>query len=228
MDHGGGRQYAGSTFEDVELGNGSEYFEATVTARNRACSPWLNSEDAGSELCFPGELDPSVVAGKIVLCLRGVNARVEKSQAVYLAGGAGMVLYNPDDAQALVTDNHWVPSVHINFTDGSAVKAYIASAGASATAQITGGEKVSQDAPWMADFSSRGPNVVALDIIKPDLTAPAIMSWQATHQIQFLGAPGQLFQSISGTSMASPHVAGVFALLKQAHPGWSRLWRSLP
>ena len=132
-----------------------------------------------------------------------------------------MVLYNPDDAQALVTDNHWVPSVHINFTDGSAVKAYIASAGASATAQINGGEKVSQDAPWMADFSSRGPNVVALDIIKPDLTAPGVNVLAGNTPNPFLGAPGQLFQSISGTSMASPHVAGVFALLKQAHPDWS-------
>jgi subtilisin family serine protease len=209
------------TFEgSAALGNGAEYFGATVTA-GTGVLPLVDSEDAGSELCFPGELDPSVVSGKIVLCLRGVNARVEKSQAVYMAGGAGMILYNPNDAQALVTDNHWVPSVHINFTDGSAVKAYIASAGASATAQINGGVAVSQDAPWMADFSSRGPNVVAFDIIKPDVTAPGVNILAGNTPNPFLGAPGQLFQSISGTSMSSPHVAGVFALLKQAHPDWS-------
>jgi subtilisin family serine protease len=209
------------TFEgSATLGNGATYSGATVTAGTQVL-PLVDSEDAGSELCLPGELDPAVVSGKIVLCLRGVNARVEKSRAVYLAGGAGMILYNPTDAQALVTDNHWVPSVHINFTDGSAVKAYIASAGASATAQINGGEKVFQDAPWMADFSSRGPNVVALDIIKPDVTAPGVNILAGNTPNPWLGAPGQLFQSISGTSMSSPHVAGVFALLKQAHPNWS-------
>ena len=82
------------------------------------------------------------MTGKIVLCLRGTNARVDKSLAVKEAGGVGMILYNPVDAQALVTDTHWVPSVHINFTNGTAVKAYIASAGATATAAISDSIKV--------------------------------------------------------------------------------------
>jgi len=209
------------TFQgSVELGSGAEYFGASITG-GTGVLPLVDAEDAGDELCHPGELDPAVVSGNIVLCLRGEFARVDKSLAVDMAGGAGLVLYNASDAQSQVTDNHWVPSVHINNTDGMAIKAYIDGAGASATAQIHGGEKVTIPAPDMAAFSSRGPNVVAEDIIKPDITAPGVNVLAGNGLNPYLGAPGQLFQAISGTSMSSPHIAGVYALLKQAHPDWT-------
>lgn len=209
------------TFQgSATLGNAATYFGASVTG-GTGVLPLVDSEDAGSELCIPGELNPAVVTGKIVLCLRGAIARVDKSLAVYQAGGAGMILYNPSDSQALVTDNHWVPSVHINETSGLAIKAYIDAAGAGATAQIAGGVFTPVPAPFMADFSSRGPNGGAFDIIKPDITAPGVNILAANTPNPFLGAPGELFQSISGTSMSSPHVAGVGALMKEAHPGWS-------
>jgi hypothetical protein len=209
------------TFQgSVELGSDAEFFGASITGGTDVL-PLVDSEDAGSELCIPGELDPAVVSGNIVLCLRGAIARVDKSLAVDMAGGAGMVLYNASDAQSQVTDNHWVPSVHINNTDGLAIKAYIDGAGASATARIHGGEKVTIDAPHMAAFSSRGPNGIAPDIIKPDITAPGVNILAGGGPNPYLGPPGQLFQAISGTSMSSPHIAGVYALLKQAHPDWT-------
>lgn len=209
------------TFQgSVVLGSGAQYFGASITGGTDVL-PLVDSEDAASELCIPGELDPAVVSGKIVLCRRGDIARVDKSLAVDMAGGAGMVLYNANDADSQVTDNHWVPSVHINNTDGLAVKAYIDGAGASATAQIHGGTFTTIDAPWMAAFSSRGPNGIAPDIIKPDITAPGVNILAGNTPNPYLGAPGQLFQAISGTSMSSPHIAGVYALLRQAHPDWS-------
>ena len=209
------------TFQgSVILGNTLEYDGASVTGGTNVL-PLVDSEFSGSELCIPGELDPSVVTDKIVLCKRGAIARADKSMAVHMAGGAGTILYNASDAQTQNADNHWTPAVHINNTDGLAIKAYIEAMGMDATAQINGGFFTTIDAPWMASFSSRGPNGGAMDIIKPDITAPGVNILAANSPTAFLGAPDQLFQSIGGTSMSSPHVAGIFALLKEANPDWS-------
>ncbi|MCL1600377.1 MAG: S8 family serine peptidase [Actinomycetia bacterium] len=203
------------------LGDGSEYFGASVTA-GAGPATLIDSADAGSELCVPGALDPLLVAGNIVLCKRGAIARVAKSEAVSLAGGIGMILYNVTDAQEQVTDNHWVPSVHTNNTDGLAIKDYIASDGAGATAEIIGGVYTTSQGSVMAAFSSRGPNGLSGDIIKPDVTAPGVNILAGNTPTPEPGSvPGELFQAISGTSMSSPHVAGMFALIKQAHPDWS-------
>ena len=131
----------------------------------------MDAADVGNELCVPGDLDGALVTGKIVLCLSGGLARVDKSTVVSDAGGLGMILYNQDDVQNQFTDSHAVPSVHVNNSDGLVIKAYIASAGSDAKAQINGGVPVfNEDAPFLAAFSSRGPNRLAPDIIKPDIT----------------------------------------------------------
>ena len=204
----------------VTLGNGATYSGASVT-NALAATKLVDAADAGAELCIVGELDPEVVAGNVVLCKRGVNARVEKSEAVDEAGGVGMVLYNAVSPQEIVTDNHFVPSTHLVFEDGLEVKEYIASAGEAATAALSAGTFTPQEAPDMAAFSSRGPNGAAPDLIKPDVTAPGVVILAGNSPTPFLGAPDQLFQAISGTSMSSPHTAGAGALLRQAHPTWT-------
>ena len=209
------------TFQgSVSSSDGWEFLGASITG-GTAELPLVDAADAGDELCEPGSLDPDVVAGKIVLGKRGAYARVAKSLAVYMAGGAGLILYNADDTQSQNADNHWVPTVHISNAAGLAIKAYIA-ATADPVAQINGGEFTEIDAPWMASFSARGPNSVAGDIIKPDITAPGVNILAGTSPFPDPGfLPGQLFECTGGTSMSSPHVAGAFALIKQAHPDWS-------
>jgi subtilisin family serine protease len=205
----------------VTLGDGSEFTGASVTNGTEEL-PLVDAEDHGNALCDPGVTFEPEVTGTIVLCARGGGlARVAKSQAVFEQGGAGMVLFNENDVQSLVTDNHYVPSVHISFSEGQEIKAYIDAAGDGASATIGAAEKAPAKGSVMADFSSRGPNVSAEDIIKPDVTAPGVNILAGNTPTPVLGSPGELFQSISGTSMASPHVAGVLALIKQVHPDWT-------
>lgn len=182
----------------------------------------VDAADAGDALCTPGALDPDVVRHAIVLCERGVVGRADKSLAVDEAGGAGMVLFNVTNVDNLFTDPHRVPSVHIDETPGSEIKALIASGNVVEARIVTGDVTTWPSAPSMTIFSSRGPNPVAPDIIKPDVTAPGLQILAGNSPVNNgSGAQGELFQAIAGTSMSSPHVAGLFALLAEAHPDWS-------
>ena len=162
-------------------------------------------------------LDPAKIAGKIVVCDRGVTARVNKSLAVQQAGGLGMLLLNTS-ANSINADFHFVPTVHLQNTDRAAVKAYAATGGA--TAAINEATLVyNAAAPFTASFSSRGPLVAGHgDLLKPDLMAPG---QDILAGVSPAGYNGRLFDTLSGTSMSSPHVAGLAALFKELKPGWS-------
>ena len=205
------------------LGDGSEYDGASITLAAEDEVTLVDADSAGGDLCLPGTLDSGTVAGNIVLCRRGAIARADKSRAVFEAGGAGMIMYNNSDDDNLYTDTHWVPSVHIDNTPGLEIKAYIASDPAAATAAIVDTQTITEweSAPSMTIFSSRGPNPVVGDLIKPDITAPGLQILAGNTPTPIGGVQGELFQAIAGTSMSSPVVAGVYALIKQAHPDWT-------
>jgi subtilisin family serine protease len=212
----------------VTLGNGSTYFGASL-ASAVGPAPLVNSTAAGLagadanqvRQCFSGTLDPAVVTGKIVVCERGGaapnNARVDKSLAVQIAGGVGMVLVNVSP-NSLNADFHYVPTVHLADTDRVAVETYAATAGATATInQAT--VVFTTPAPFTASFSSRGPLLASGgDLLKPDVMAPGV---DILASVAPPGNGGRDFNLYSGTSMSAPHVAGVAALLKQLHPNWS-------
>jgi subtilisin family serine protease len=216
----------------VTLGNNATYSGASV-APAVGPAPFIDSTAAGLPgadptavaLCFSafdttdGEpaLDPAKVAGKIVLCDRGVNARAFKSFAVQQAGGAGMILVNTSP-NSLNADFHYVPTVHVADTQRAALKAYAALP--NATARINRATILYDlPAPFTADFSSRGPLLAGSgDLLKPDLIAPG------ENILAAVAPPGNFGESFfvyDGTSMASPHVAGLAALLKDLHPDWT-------
>jgi subtilisin family serine protease len=79
---------------------------------------------------------------------------------------------------------------------------------------------VADTANVMAGFSSRGPGPL-LDILKPDVTAPGVNILAGSTPDAANTASGEYYAFLSGTSMSTPQVAGVAALLKQAHPDWT-------
>ena len=207
----------------VTLGNGTVYSGASLAAES-VTGPFVDSEVAGLAgadagevaLCYPGTLDPAQVAGKIVQCDRGVIARTDKSFAVREAGGLGMVMTNTSPI-GINADLHYVPSIHLESTDHAAIEAYAATAGATAT--ISQGVVETVPAPFMAGFSSDGPLLAGGgDLLKPDVTAPGV---DVLAAVAPPGNRGRLFDLYSGTSMSSPHVAGLGAALSDLHPDWS-------
>jgi subtilisin family serine protease len=163
-------------------------------------------------------LDPTKVQGTIVLCDRGLNARTDKSLAVKNAGGVGMILGNVSP-NSLNADFHFVPTIHVSDTDRAAILAYIASAGAGATASLSAATQVTAEAPAMAAFSSNGPAIAGGgDLLKPDITAPGV---DVIAAVSPAADNGNFYDAESGTSMSSPHIAGIAALVIQKHPDWS-------
>ncbi|MDT8321269.1 MAG: S8 family serine peptidase, partial [Xanthomonadales bacterium] len=193
----------------------------------------VHARDFGSALCGtgPAELQPSCdsntgatnpwdgetpFAGKIVVCDRGTYGRIEKGKNVFLAGAVGYILANTDaDGESIISDEHCLPTSHVGDQDGDSLRDWLASG--SAHQGSLSGFKLAADerlADLVSDRSSRGPALAPVqDVLKPNLIAPGTSILAALDE-------GQQFGLLSGTSMASPHVAGAAALIKSVHPDW--------
>ncbi|MGH9247732.1 MAG: S8 family serine peptidase [Acidimicrobiales bacterium] len=184
-------------------------------------APIVHAADFGDPLCqtpfLPGTFD-----GEIVICDRGVNPRVEKGRNVLLGGAGGMVLANTAaDGESVVADAHELPAVHLGFTAAETLKAWVGDGGSDHSGTITGTvtDQDPANGDVMAGFSSRGPNLPAPDVIKPDVTAPGVDVLAAVHTTLPTAPPE--FGLLSGTSMSSPHSAGAAALVRAVRPEWT-------
>jgi len=99
---------------------------------------------------------------------------------------------------------------------GNAGPETISTPGAAASALTVGAVDKQDNLAW---FSSTGP-LTGTAALKPDIVAPGVDITAARSQQMTDGGSG-LYRTISGTSMATPHVAGSAAILSQEHPGWT-------
>lgn len=214
----------GSKYRGASIMNGQVTDAGVVLAANAGAAAAGTAAAGPDELnpafCGPDTLDPAKIAGKVVVCDRGIVDRVAKSAEVKRGGGAGMVLANLDDA-SLDADKHSVPTVHVNPPATEAIKAKI-TANPRLTVSLvnkdTTGQPLEAD-PQIAGFSSRGPLLAAgSDLLKPDVAAPGVAVLAGVSPVT---SDGDSFGFLSGTSMAAPHVAGFGALVLARNPNWS-------
>ncbi|KAI3842221.1 hypothetical protein MKW98_026011 [Papaver atlanticum] len=183
-------------------------------------------EDMASTCEVTGLIDEKV-KGKIVVCLRGGSVDRVKASYINEIGGVGIILVrNEEDLDEIHFEAHELPSIRISYSDGLSLFSYMNSTN-SPVGYIRNPrtEMNVMPAPVVASFSSTGPNSIAPEILKPDVVAPGVDIIAAFNHIDgplsTRSNDEKVFNIMSGTSMACPHVTGVVGLLKSLHPEWS-------
>ncbi|KAL3501334.1 hypothetical protein ACH5RR_035783 [Cinchona calisaya] len=168
-----------------------------------------------------GNEDKNLVQGKILLCNNTFNDDIIED--VKRVGARGLI-YLSDD---YVSDVVPYATSTLNSQQFHLVESYINSTKLAQANILTSEAIRSSNAPTVATFSSRGPNPIFPDILKPDISAPGVeilAAYSAAASPSYypnLDGRSVGYNILSGTSMSCPHVTGAAAYVKSLHPNWS-------
>ncbi|XP_058745188.1 subtilisin-like protease SBT4.3 [Vicia villosa] len=199
----------------LALGNGKTLIGSSVSAFSSNGTKVPIAEGT----CSSGLGDTSA-EGKIVLC----ESRGNEDSA--LQSGAYGIVSSVEESLNDVAFVSVLPATNLNSKDFALVQSYAAST-RSPEAEILKTEILRDtNAPRVASFSSRGPNSVVPDIMKPDISAPGVDILAAFSPLappsSSISDKRRVSYSIeSGTSMSCPHISGIAAYVKSFHPDWS-------
>ncbi len=178
----------------------------------------INAATGLSTACSPLTAD---LTGKIALISRGVCTFSTKIRNAQNAGAIAVLVSNnaAGDGIGMASDGTanqpTVPAYNVSLNDGAALKS---NNGGSTTISATSAYIVTGNDDFMAGFSSQGPTDVDFRV-KPDVVAPGVNVLSSIPQSYCGGNP--CFAFFQGTSMASPHLAGSAAIVRQQHPTWT-------
>ncbi|CAI5995448.1 unnamed protein product [Closterium sp. NIES-64] len=172
----------------------------------------------------------------LVCNLKTRDVREAMKDTTTAALGAAAVLLlsasasSPAPSRVPYTD---VPAIHLNAEDSETVRQYLSKATNPTASLSPPFTTFSDEAPSVAYFSSTGPPLnpafpvtprmlASNDILKPDIIGPGFQLWAASSGLTpSSSSEPPKFAYLSGTSMATPHLAGIAALIIQKNPNWS-------
>ncbi|KAM3689476.1 hypothetical protein ACB098_09G050500 [Castanea mollissima] len=179
----------------------------------------VSEKYGNASACDFDTLDKNKVVGKIVYCLGSAG----QDSTIKDLGGAGTIM-----ALEVETDTAYstvIPGTSTFPRDSKLIEQYINST-KNPQAVIQKTTTINVSAPFVASFSSRGPQKINLNILKPDISAPGVDILAAYSTLATTtGYPNDdrhtVFNIISGTSMACPHASAAAVYVKSFHPDWS-------